>query len=171
MNIDEKFNRLNDLYFKSLFTNSSSKEDTCHNVYHICNDVTHDRLLNDLEMHFIELPKFTFSDIKRLRRSEKWIALFSNKCNAKQLEEIAMSEPSIKEVLKYEEYFRNNPELRRQYDLQEKAERDRRSEINYVKFKTAANYIKSGIDYETVAKCSDMTIDEVKQAVKMFGND
>lgn len=47
------------------------------NTYHITNDVTHDILTNHLEMHFIELKKIHISDIKKLKRSERWIAYFS----------------------------------------------------------------------------------------------
>ena len=42
--------------------------------------------------------KIYFSDIKRLKKSEKWFALFSNRCTDKELEEIAMNEPAIKKL-------------------------------------------------------------------------
>ena len=34
----------------------------------------------NLEMHFIELQKVHISDIKKLKRADKWIAYFSPKC-------------------------------------------------------------------------------------------
>lgn len=39
---------------------------TYHNIYHITNDQTQDRLLDDFEMHFIELPKFALGDIRKV---------------------------------------------------------------------------------------------------------
>ena len=48
----------------------------CHHSYHICHDEMHDRLLDDLEMHFIELEKIRIGDIRTLRKSEQWIAVF-----------------------------------------------------------------------------------------------
>lgn len=68
-------------------------------------------------------------DIKRLRKSEKWITLFSNKCTDEELEEIAMSEPAIKKVLEYQAYFMHDEKLRRKYELQEKAIRDYNSSM------------------------------------------
>ena len=49
---------------------------SCHHSYHICNDETNDRLLDDLEMHFIELEKIRIGDIRNLKKSEQWIAYF-----------------------------------------------------------------------------------------------
>ncbi len=84
-------------------------------------------------MHFIELPKFKISDIKRLKKSlkksEKWFALFSNKCTDEELEEIAMNEPAIKKALEYQNYFMHDEKLRYKYELQEKAIRDYNSSM------------------------------------------
>ena len=97
---------------------------TCHHSYHIYNDETHDRLLDDLELHFIELEKIRIGDIRKLRKSEQWIAYFSNQCSDEEREVLAMSEPAIKEAMKCEMYFTKNEKLRRQYEIQEKARRD-----------------------------------------------
>ena len=97
---------------------------TCHHSYHVYNDETHDRLLDDLEMHFIELEKIHIGDIRKLKKSEQWIAYFSNQCNDEEREVLAMSEPAIKEAMKCELYFTQDEKLRRKYEIQEKARRD-----------------------------------------------
>ena len=97
---------------------------TCHHSYHVYNDETHDRLLDDLEMHFIELEKIRIGDIRKLKKSEQWIAYFSNQCSDEKREVLAMSEPAIKEAMKCEMYFTKDEKLRRQYEIQEKARRD-----------------------------------------------
>ena len=61
----------------------------CHHAYHICNDETHDRLMDDLEMHFIELEKIRIGDIRKLKKSEQWIAYFSNQCSDEEREVLA----------------------------------------------------------------------------------
>ena len=96
----------------------------CHHSYHICNDETHDRLLDDLEMHFIELEKIRIGDIRNLKKSEQWIAYFSNQCSDEEREALAMSEPAIKEAMRSEMYFTQDEKLRRKYEIQEKARRD-----------------------------------------------
>lgn len=101
----------------------------CHSSCHITDDFDKNTVIKDFEMHFIELPKFKISDIKRLKKSEKWFALFSNRCTDEELEEIAMSEPSIKKALEYQDYFMHDEKLRYKYELQEKAIRDYNSSM------------------------------------------
>uniref|UniRef100_UPI00259B509C Rpn family recombination-promoting nuclease/putative transposase n=1 Tax=uncultured Megamonas sp. TaxID=286140 RepID=UPI00259B509C len=79
--------------------------ETCHNSYHVYNDKTQDILIDDLELHFIELNKFKLSDVRKLRQAENWIAYFSPKCTDEQREAIAMNNPVIKEALNYEMVF------------------------------------------------------------------
>lgn len=67
---------------------------TYHNSYHIRNDETNDILIDDFEMHFIELEKFKFSDIKKMRNAENWIAYFSPQCTDEESEVIAMNNPA-----------------------------------------------------------------------------
>ena len=61
--------------------NAFAQYTTCHHSYHICNDETKDILIDDLEMHFIELEKIRIGDIRKLRKSERWIAYFSHQCS------------------------------------------------------------------------------------------
>lgn len=69
------------------------------------NDETHDLIIGDLEMHFIELEKIRIVDIRKLRKSEQWIAYFSHQCNDEQRKVLAMSKPAIKEAMNYEMHF------------------------------------------------------------------
>ena len=148
----------------------------CHSSCHITDDFDKNTVIKDFEMHFIELPKFKISDIKRLKKSEKWFALFSNKCTDEELEEIAMSEPSIKKALEYQNYFMHDEKLRYKYELQEKAIRDYNSSmrafkqegIQENKIQNAINFLKLGIDIETVAKGVNLSIEEIKKIKKEY---
>ena len=104
--------------------NAFAQYTACHHSYHICNDETKDILIDDLEMHFIELEKIRIGDIRKLRKSERWIAYFSHQCSDEEREVLAMSEPAIKEAMKCEMYFTQDEKLRRKYEIQEKARRD-----------------------------------------------
>ena len=103
-------------------------EESWHNVYHICNDVSKQVLTHHFAMHFIELKKFRYSDIKSLHRLGKWTAYFSN-CSAEETEELAMSDPIMKEVVNAEMAFTEDEIMRRQYTQREKALRDYRSDM------------------------------------------
>lgn len=104
--------------------NAFAQYTACHHSYHICNDETKDILIDDLEMHFIELEKIRIGDIRKLRKSERWIAYFSHQCSDEEREVLAMSEPATKEAMKCEMYFTQDEKLRRKYEIQEKARRD-----------------------------------------------
>ena len=128
VNIEVQVCKDPDMARRSLYNlmdfNAFAQYTTCHHSYHICNDETKDILIDDLEMHFIELEKIRIGDIRKLRKSERWIAYFSHQCSDEEREVLAMSEPAIKEAMKCEMYFTQDEKLRRKYEIQEKARRD-----------------------------------------------
>lgn len=145
----------------------------CHSSCHITDDFDKNTVIKDFEMHFIELPKFKISDIKRLKKSEKWFALFSNKCTDEELEEIAMSEPSIKKALEYQNYFMHDEKLRYKYELQEKAIRDYNSSMRASKQEgiqegiqserktIAINLLKANMSIDFVSKNTGLNEQEI----------
>lgn len=142
----EDYSLLKDVISINLLNFKLFKEhDRCHSSCHIMDDFDNKVIIKDFEMHFIELPKFKLGDIKKLRKSEKWIALFSNKCTDEELEEIAMGEPSIKKALEYQNYFMHDEKLRHKYELQEKAIRDYNSSILASKQEGIQEGIQKGI--------------------------
>ena len=94
------------------------------NTYHITNDDTHDILTNHLEMHFIELKKIHNSAIKKLKRSERWIAYFSPNFTDQERRSLAMSDTAIQEAMDYEKQFATNNELKSAYWEHERTMRD-----------------------------------------------
>lgn len=145
----------------------------CHSSCHITDDFDKNTVIKDFEMHFIELPKFKISDIKRLKKSEKWFALFSNRCTDEELEEIAMSEPSIKKALEYQNYFMHDEKLRYKYELQEKAIRDYNSSMRASKQEgiqegiqserktIAINLLKANMSIDFVSKNTGLSEQEI----------
>ena len=98
-----------------------------------------------LEMHFIELPKVKISDIKKLKKSEQWGAYFSGKYSEKDLEELAMNNPVIKQALDYEAYFNSNDELRKEYLAREEAILDEKIRNGYSHQRGRQEGIQEGI--------------------------
>ena len=82
------------------------------------------RLTEDLEIHFLEIPKFHVKSVKEMKRLEKWLAYFSNKLNEQETEELAMSEAAINEAIQAEHVFMQSEVERWQYEQREKALRD-----------------------------------------------
>lgn len=80
-------------------------------------------MIDDLEVHFLELEK-----VKRVRRGpkdalESWMMYLSN-LEGKELEAIAMDNPGIRKALTIEQAFWQSKKERRLYELREKAIRD-----------------------------------------------
>lgn len=132
-------------------------------------------------MHFIELKKFRYSDIKSLHRLGKWTAYFSN-CSAEETEELAMSDPVMKEVVNAEMAFTEDEIMRRQYAQREKALRDYRSDMaearregilegrregeqkgrSKEKVSIAVNMLRLGIDVSRIAAATGLSIADVE---------
>ena len=93
-------------------------------MYGIYDIVSGHRLTEDLEIHFLEIPKFKLKSVKEMKRLEKWLAYFSNKLNERETEELAMSETAINEAIQAEHVFMQSDVERWQYEQREKAMRD-----------------------------------------------
>lgn len=73
--------------------------DTWHNVAKFKLDNT-DKILTDcMSLHFLELPKLKYSDIKKVKRLEAWGAYFSGRCSKEELEVLLMNEPLLQKAV------------------------------------------------------------------------
>ena len=149
-----------------------------HNYCCFCVPNTNVVVTRHLEMHFLELPKIKISDIKKLKKAEQWGAYFSGKYTDKDMEVLAMNNPVIKQALDYEAYFNSNDELRKEYLAREEAILDERIRQGYShqrgvqegiqkeKLQNIINFLKLGVDIETIAKGVNLSIDEIKKISK-----
>lgn len=135
-----------------------------HQSYHIRNDNhLNDILSPQLEMHFIELEKIQYSDIKKLKRSDRWIAYFSKKVSDADRKELAEMEPMIKEALEHEQIFMHNPALRREYEAREKAVRDEQSRIQTARDEGKDEGLEEGIEKERIRQEKKQTQKQIAQ--------
>ena len=165
-------------------------ETAWHNVYHIYNDISKQRLTEHFAMHFIEMKKFTYSDIKKLTKLGTWAAYFSN-CDTKEMEVLTMNNNVMKDVAKAENAFTNDETMRYQYMLREKAIRDYYSGLDDAKQEGIAigeergeergrklglaqgvqqekmanilGMLREGIDMEVIAKITSCSIEEIRR--------
>ena len=100
------------------------EEKEWHNVYALLNIKSHRKLTDHMEIHFAEIPKFKLKDIRKMRASETWMAYFSGNYDDKELEELSMNKPIMKEVMDFERSFLMDKMQRREYEQREKALRD-----------------------------------------------
>ncbi len=152
MNQERKpINRLNDVLMKYVFAREEQKAVSIAilnyvlfpelpHEYHHAFAVQHTKhpemhLTDDLEIHCLELPKFEQQrgDIASLNPLGKWLAYFSRKTPAADLEAIAMQDPMIHQAVEAEHRFMQNPDFVSAYDIAEKAERDRYAREQFVR--------------------------------------
>jgi predicted transposase/invertase (TIGR01784 family) len=151
--------------------------------YHSCfgayDQNTGNQLTKDLEIHFLELPKWHLKNIKEMNRLEKWLSYFSRQTSPEELEEIAMGEPMIKQALDAEVVFTKDQIQRRAYEKAEKFRRDHTAEIHYALsegmakgmakgkaegfLQIARNMMLKGFDDTTIQELSGLTAEQLHQ--------
>jgi len=99
-----------------------------HHIFQLREKDTGELLNDDIEIHFLELPKIMELDRRPSDALEEWM-LYLNNLEGKEMEEIAMSNPGIKKALTIEQIFQKNKRERRVYELREKAYRDELSAL------------------------------------------
>ncbi len=102
-----------------------------HRKVYLKDEETNEIISQDIEFHFIELPKITFGDIRRIRGAEAWFAYFSKDCSNADREVVAMNNPAIKDAVDFENRFFASDKMKRQYELSEKHRHDYISSIDY----------------------------------------
>ena len=101
-----------------------------HAMYSIYNAKTGDRLNRDMELHFLEIPKFTYKPVREMTKMERWLAYFANKLNEQEREELAMSEAAIGNAYDAAGAFMMNPQDRMNYVSRQMAIMDYNSGMN-----------------------------------------
>ena len=95
-----------------------------HHTYGLYDETCAHRLTDDIEIHFLELPKVTRQDIRRMRTLDKWMAFIRNDLSDEEMEAIAMSDAAINTAWDRIEAFMRDAGRRRKYELREKYEHD-----------------------------------------------
>lgn len=128
------YNRLKPAITVNLLAFNLLPQKEPHAVYGLYNIQTGHQLTEDLELHFLEIPKYVAEPPKpvaAMTKMERWLAYFANKLDKKGKEELAMSEPAIRSAMDAAQIFLNNTEERRRYINREMAIMDREAQLEY----------------------------------------
>ncbi|MBP3041344.1 PD-(D/E)XK nuclease family transposase [Bacillaceae bacterium Marseille-Q3522] len=162
------------------------KEPYYHNVFHLKNDNTNNILTKNMEIHFIEMPKFRGADPDITNPLDRWLLFLDEKTPQKSLKEVTKMDPLIKKAEKKLNILRHDPKAREQYESWAKllsdhvsaldtAERkgekrgEKRGEergIEKGKLEVAASLLKSGMSYEQIAEITGITVEKIKKMVQ-----
>jgi predicted transposase/invertase (TIGR01784 family) len=153
-----------------------------HSSYHVYEDTTFKRLNDDLEIHFIELPKF-----KKIKKDlhnplHRWLLFLQEDVEPKVLEEIISMDSVIKRAEEKLTYLSSDEEFRRLYELREKQLRDEISRINGAreegklegklegKKEVAKKLLKLKTPIEVIAESTGFSKEEIMEIAKEEGN-
>ncbi len=171
LNKGEKYQDLKPAITINILRYNIFPEDSFHSMYSIYNMETHRRLNEDMELHFLEVPKFQKKPISEMTRMEKWLAYFSNKLNQQEMEELAMNESAIQTAMNAAAVFMQNKEERLKYLNREMAiidyESDKAAWIDEGRTKEKIfmvhSMIKNGLDDIAISKISALPIEVIQQ--------
>lgn len=104
-------------------------QDNPHAAYVLYNPKTQHRLTEDLEIHFLEIPKYKNKPVQSMDRIEKWLAYFANKLDEKEKEELAMKDTAIKDAIQASDRYIMDDAAYREYIARESAIWDYNSDL------------------------------------------
>lgn len=150
--------------FKYLPTNNY------HSVFRLREENERFVLTDDLEIHFLELPKLGERQHETSDLLVKWLLFLKAESEAK-LEELAMSEPTIRKAVKVLEFLSQDKEARRLYEMREKALRDELNMIQGAKeegerqkaMEVAKNLLAMDMTVDVIAKATGLSTEEIEQ--------
>lgn len=152
--------------------------DEYHNVFHLREDRTGISLIDDIEVHFLELLKL---DEQTASFKEggliNWL-LFLKGADPSKWEVLKMNEPGLEKAMDTLQFLSQDSEARRLYEARQKYLHDEASMIDRAesigmakgltqgkedeKKNIAKNMLSMGMDIATIAKATGLTEQEIK---------
>jgi predicted transposase/invertase (TIGR01784 family) len=100
--------------------------DRYHSIFHLREDHTGHVLTEDIEIHFMELPKLHEGDISLADKLTKWL-VFLKGTDKSKWEELAMDMPELKKAMTTLEFLSQDKEARALYEMRQKSLMDEAS--------------------------------------------
>ena len=129
-----------------------------HSMYSIYNIKTGRRLNEDMELHFLEVPKFQKKPVKKMTRMERWLAYFSNELDNTEMEELVMSDAAIKNAVNDTGIFMQNMEERLRYINRQMAIMDYNTDMRVSREEGREEGISIGLTQGREAMATDIAI-------------
>nr|WP_276531993.1 Rpn family recombination-promoting nuclease/putative transposase [Brevibacillus invocatus] len=144
--------------------------DSYHSVFRLRESEEGFVLTDDLEIHFLELPKVAGVHQETSDLLVKWL-LFLKAESKTKLEELAMSEPTIRKAIDVLEFLNQDKEARKLYELREKALKDELNMIEGAKaegerqkaIQMAMKMLTKGKDVEEIAEFTELSLEEIEE--------
>lgn len=143
-------------------------------VYSLREEETNHKLTDALALYFIEVTKMKKKPIQEMTRLEKWIAFFSKKFKPYEKEEIAMSEPAIKNAINAADSFFLDEAAYHAYLNRQAAIWDYNSGINAARdeerISIAVNMLNDGLPFDQIQKFTKLPLEKIQALANKFQN-
>jgi len=147
-------------------------------VYSLRENETNHKLTDALELYFLEVPKLTKKPIEEMTRLDKWIAFFSKKFKTHEKEEIAMTEPAIKNAINAADSFFFDEAAYHAYLNRQAAIWDYNSGINAARAEglnegvesVALNMLKENFSFEQIQNLTKLSLDKIQELAKKLND-
>ena len=138
--------------------------------FHLWEDIEKEYMLTDVvEIHFLELPKFRKKKDKDYRENaiERWLMFLEKDTPEATLKEFMSLDTEIEKAEQKIEYLSSDEETMRIYYERERSLHERANMISSAEerksIENAINFLRLGVDIETVAKGTGISIEKVKE--------
>ncbi|MFC4770066.1 Rpn family recombination-promoting nuclease/putative transposase [Effusibacillus consociatus] len=164
------YNALKKCVTINILNYSCLPNDRYHSVFYLREDHTGIALLDDIEIHVMELSKLDQHSIPLDRGGlVNWL-LFLRGVDKSNWEVLTMNEPMLKKAMDTLEFLSQDAAARMAYDARMKALSDEKSRIEGARAEakaeanaeTAARLLAMGIDIQTIAKATGLSVEEIK---------
>ncbi|NQX68635.1 PD-(D/E)XK nuclease family transposase [Paenibacillus alba] len=147
--------------------------DRFHNIFHMREDHTGELLIDDIEIHFMELSKLGIKVHEMDSRLVNWL-MFINGANQDRWEELAMDTPGLKKAMTTLEFLSQDKEARMLYEMRKKALLDEQSALDYVESRgreegkvardkeIVANMLQKGLAVSLIAEVTGLSEAEIE---------
>ncbi len=137
---------------------------------------------DNLQLHFIELPKWDSLSRKARNRLERWLVFISNK-NRKEVEEIVMEDANIRNAFEAEAVFLSNDTERYLYEMREKADRDEKSRLysatkkgeergeNRERLRIVKGFLAEGVPVDVICRATGLSAEKVEGIIRNLGSE
>ncbi|MEK5035284.1 Rpn family recombination-promoting nuclease/putative transposase [Paenibacillus sp. FSL R7-0302] len=164
------YNTLKKCVTINILNYSCLKNDRYHSVFHLREDHTGISLLDDIEIHVIELTKLDEHSVSLEEGGlVNWL-LFLKGVDKSNWEVLAMNEPMLKKAMDTLEFLSQDTVARMEYQARMKALSDEKTRIEGARAEgerkkaeeIAGKLLAMGLEVETIAQASGLSVQEVK---------
>ncbi|OPA80855.1 hypothetical protein BVG16_00445 [Paenibacillus selenitireducens] len=172
----EKYPQLKKCVTINILNYSFLLNEEYHNVFHLREDRTGISLVDDIEIHFLELPKLNDA-VSPQGGLVNWL-LFLKGTDISEWEVLKMNEPELKKAMDTLQYLSQDSEARRLYEARQKYLHDEASMMEAAKQaglkeglkegrqEVAKNMLALNLDMATIAKATGLTEQEINALMK-----